>query len=118
LLVLVAAQCLDREGWQAQHGLAGGGLEGVDAGQGLAEPDGASVQVEVVPFQAAQFAIAGTGCRGQDHESAQPWLRVVVGGGQQHADLLRGEGRPRVGGDGGWFGVGGGLTGRSCHFMA
>jgi hypothetical protein len=37
VLLLVIAQCLDREGGQAQDGLAGGGLEGADDQQ-LAAP--------------------------------------------------------------------------------
>jgi hypothetical protein len=117
-----------RKGWQAQRGLAGGGLERandqqlatatvgtrpagrrllVDAGQRLAEPHGAVVQIQVVPFQAAQLAGAGAGRRRQDHKGAQPRPQVTLGGGEQDADLLGGEGRRRVGGDGGWFGVGG-----------
>jgi hypothetical protein len=130
LLPLVVAQCLDREGGQAQDGLAGGGLEGtdhqqlstgavgtrpaggkllVDAGQRLAEPHGASGKVEVVPSQAAQLAGARTRRRREDHEGAQPGPPVVVGGGKQDADLFRGERRRGAGGDGGRFGVGGGV---------
>jgi hypothetical protein len=84
LVVLVVAKRRHSEGGQVQDGLAGGGLQGtdhqqlatgavgawlaggqllVDAGQRLAEPDGAGVQVEVVPFQAAQLAVAGAGGR-------------------------------------------------------
>src|SRR6266545_3128448 len=98
LLPLVAAQRVDREGGQAQDGLAGGGLEGaddqqlaagavgtrpaggkllVDAGQTLAEPEGAGLKVEVVPFQAAQLAGAGAGRRRQDGEGAQPRAPLV-----------------------------------------
>jgi hypothetical protein len=69
-----------------------------------------------VPFQAAQLAGAGAGRRRQDHKGAQPRPPVTLGGGEQDADLLGGEGRRRVGGDGGWFGVGGWVTGWSCHF--
>jgi hypothetical protein len=85
----VGAQRLDGEGWQGEDGVAGRGLErpdgqlsapavdvaitvagvgedgGVDDGQGLVEPDGAGVQVQVGPFQAAQLAVAGPGCRCQ-----------------------------------------------------
>ena len=125
LQLLVVAQRVHREGGQAQHGLAGGRLEGaddqqlatpsigarpaarellVDAGQRLAEPQGASLKVEVVLFQAAQLAGAGAGCRRQDHEGVQPRPPFMVGGGEQDADLLGGEGRRRVGGG---FGIGG-----------
>jgi hypothetical protein len=78
LLAAVTAQRLDREGWQGEDGVAGRGLErpdrqllaaathpsaaaigvveqdgGVDDGEGLAELDGAALQVQVGPFQAA-----------------------------------------------------------------
>jgi hypothetical protein len=93
-----------RKGWQAQRGLAGGGLERandqqlatatvgtrpagrrllVDAGQRLAEPHGAVVQI-----QTAQLAGAGAGRRRQDHKGAQPRPPVTLGGGEQDADLL------------------------------
>jgi hypothetical protein len=89
LLVLVVTECRHREGGQAQHGMAGGRLQGadhqqlappaalaglaggqllVDAGQRLAEPDGPRVQVQVTPFQAAQLPGAGAGGRRQDGE--------------------------------------------------
>ena len=45
----------------------------VDDGEGLAEPDGAGGQVEVGPFQAAQFAVAGAGRRRQHRPGAKPW---------------------------------------------
>ena len=73
----------------------------------LAGAHGASLKIQVLPFQAAQFAGAGAGRRRQDGERAKPGPRVEVDGGEQHADLLRGERRGRVRGDGGWFGVGG-----------
>jgi hypothetical protein len=83
LLAAVLAQCLDGEGWQGEDGVAGRGLErpdgqlsapavdvaitvagvgedgGVDDGAGLVEPDGAGIQVQVGPFQAAELAVAG-----------------------------------------------------------
>jgi hypothetical protein len=43
---------------------------------------------------------AGAGCNRQDHEGAQPRPPVVVGGGEQHADLGGGEGRRRAQGEG------------------
>ena len=77
----VSAQRLDGKGWQGKDGAAGRGLQrpdgefpapaadtastdavasgslwedgGVDDGEGLGEPDGASVQVQVGPFQVA-----------------------------------------------------------------
>ena len=55
-------------------GWGGVGEDGrVDDGERLAEPDGAGVQVQVGPFQAAQFAVAGAG-RGRQHRpGAKPW---------------------------------------------
>jgi hypothetical protein len=77
LLAAVTAQRLDREGWQGEDGVAGGGLERpdgqllapatltsaangvvgedcrVDDGERLAEPDRAGVQVQVGPLKAA-----------------------------------------------------------------
>jgi hypothetical protein len=97
LLAAVLAQRLDGEGWQGEDGVAGSRLErpdgqlsapavdvaitvagvgedaGVDYGQGLAEPDGAGVQVQVGPFQAAQLAVAGPGRRGENRPGAKPW---------------------------------------------
>jgi hypothetical protein len=40
--------------------------------------------------EAAQFAGAGAGRRRQDGERAKPGPRVVVDGGEEHADLLGG----------------------------
>src|SRR4029434_7168706 len=77
------------------------------AGERRAKRQRAGIQVEVVPFQAAQLAGTGAGCRRQDGEGPEPRPPVVVGGGQQHADLLGGERRWREGGNGGRFGVGG-----------
>ena len=95
VLLLVVAQRVDREGGQAQDGLAGGRLEGaddqqlaadavgtrpaggellVDAGQRLAEPQRASLKIQVVPFQAAQLADAGAGCRRQDRKGGNDSL--------------------------------------------
>jgi hypothetical protein len=42
--------------------------------------------------------------------------RSLLDRGQQHADLLGSEGRGRVGGDGGRFGVGGGVDGEVVPF--
>jgi hypothetical protein len=109
LVLLVVTKRRYRKGGQAQHGLAGGRLEGadhqqpatpaswaglaggkllVDAGQRLAEPDGAHLQVEVTPFQAAQLPGAGAGGRRQDGEGPKPRPLVTLGGSQQVADLL------------------------------
>jgi hypothetical protein len=104
LLAAVLSQCLDGEGWQGEDGVAGRGLERpdgqflapatqaraavasslvgedrrVDDGERLAEPDGAGVQVEVGPFQAAQLAVAGPGCRGQDRPGPKPRGRCCI----------------------------------------
>ena len=45
---------------------------GVDDGERLAEPDGAGVQVQVGPFQAAEFAVAGAGRRCEHGPGAKP----------------------------------------------
>jgi hypothetical protein len=105
----VLAQRLDGEGWQGEDGAAGSGLDRpdrqflapaaragvgdgqdgwVDDGEGLVEPDGAGVQVQVGPFQAAQLAVAGAGRRGQHRPGSEPRAVGVVGGVQQHRDLL------------------------------
>ena len=137
LLAAVTAQRLDGEGWQGEDGVAGRGLErpdrqllaaatqpsaavaigvvgedgGVDDGEGLAEPDGAGVQVQVGPFQAAQLAVAGAGRRGQHRPGAKPGAGGVVGGVQQHRDLLGCQRHHLGAGDRRWGGVGGGVVG-------
>lgn len=137
--LLVVAQRVHREGGQTQHGLAGGRLEGaddqqlatpsigarpaarellVDAGQRLAEPQGASLKVEVVLFQAAQLAGAGAGCRRQDHKGVQPRPPFMVGGGEQDADLLGVRAAGVWAGRAGGSASAAGLVARSCHFMA
>jgi hypothetical protein len=52
------------------------------------EPDGAGVQVQVGPFQAAEFAVAGAGRRGQDRPGAKPGAGGAAGRVQQQPDLL------------------------------
>jgi hypothetical protein len=99
LLAAVMAERLDGERWQGEDCVAGSGLDwpdgqllaraagvaiavasdargegrGVDDGERLAEPGGAGVQVQVGPFQAAQFAVAGAGRRRQHRPGAKPW---------------------------------------------
>jgi hypothetical protein len=136
LLAAVTAQRLDREGWQGEDGVAGRRLErpnrqllaaathpsaavaigvvgedgGVDDGEGLAEPDGAGVQVQVGPFQAAQLAVAGPGRRGEDRPGAKPGAGCACGGVQQHGDLFGCWRRHLGAGHRRWGGVGGGVV--------
>ncbi len=137
LLRLVVAQRGDRERRQAQDRVAGGRFQRaddqqlaalavrawlagdqlpVDVGQCLAEPDGGGVEAEVLPFQAAQLAGSRAGRRGQDHEGAQPRPEVVLGGGEQQVDLLAGQQGRLIDGEGGWFGVVGGVGGQAVPF--
>jgi hypothetical protein len=69
-----------------------------------------------VPFQGAQLAGAGAGRRRQDGEGAQPRPPFLLGRGEQDADLLGGERRWCVGGDGRWLGVGGGVGRQAVPF--
>ena len=103
----VAAQRFHGERRQAQDGLAGLGLhrpdrqflapavrpcraagQDVDDGEFLAEPHGAVVEVDVFPFQAAQFAVAGAGGGGEHGPGCKPWFGVACGGVQQQVDLF------------------------------
>jgi hypothetical protein len=96
LFTAVLAECLDGEGWQDEDGVAGRGLDRpdgqllapavgggvtvagagkhrrVDDGEGLAEPGCAGVQVQVGPFQAAEFTVAGSGRCCEDDPGAKP----------------------------------------------
>jgi len=119
-------------GGRGQDGVAGGGLDRpdreflapaaragvgvgkdgrVDDGEGLAEPDGAGVQVQVGPFQSAQLAVAGAGRRGEHDPGPKPGTGGVAGGVQQQPDLL-GRQRHHLGWwHRRWGGVAGGVAG-------
>ena len=63
----------DREFLAPAPGVGGVGQDGwVDDGKRLAEPDGAGVQLEIGPFQAAQLAVAGAGRRREHRPGAKP----------------------------------------------
>jgi hypothetical protein len=93
LLAAVLTERLDGERWQGEDRAAGSGLDWpdrkflapaaragvgigqdgrVDDGEGPVESDGAGVQVQVGPFQAAQLAVAGPGCCRQDGPGSEP----------------------------------------------
>jgi hypothetical protein len=115
LLMALLAECPDGEGWQGEDGVAGRGLErpdgkflapatharatvaigvfcedcGVDDDERLAELDGAGVEVQVGPFQAAQLAVAGPGRRWEDRPSSKPRARGMAGGIGWRQGILR-----------------------------
>jgi hypothetical protein len=132
LLAAVLAQRLDGERWQGEDGAAGGGLDPtdgqflalaarvgvgvgkdgwVDDGEGLVEPDGAGVQVQVRPFQAAQLAVASAGRRRQHRPGAKPGDGCAIGGVQQQRDLLGGQGHHLAVRPWPWGGVDGDVAG-------
>ena len=67
----------------------GGQAGGVGALEGAADAGGSAGQVEVFPAQAEEFALAEPGAQGEFEQRVQT---VVVGGGEECAGLLGGEG--------------------------
>ena len=84
----------------------------VDDGEGLAEPDGAGVQVQVGPFQAAQLAVAGAGRRRQHRPGAKPWAEGLWSAASNSSATCSGaSATTSVGGHRRWGGVGGDVVG-------